>query len=104
MWAFDGTCENDCSALDVALLNFVQANQSCLNNSDCQMVSTSGCSARPGHCSGVFYVNTSIELKELERLDTALATCRKEGCAVCQGLPPAAACNSGVCGPDKISP
>ena len=106
IWAFDGTCANDCSPKDAELLDFVQANQACVDSKDCKTVSSSGCSARLGHCSGVFYVNAATDAAQLQRFDGALVSCMSNGaiCPVCDGLPPAAACNSGVCGPAQTSP
>ncbi|MCA9632500.1 MAG: hypothetical protein KC766_32830, partial [Myxococcales bacterium] len=99
IWAFDGSCDGDCSQHDADLLEYVQQNKSCTTADDCKIVYTSGCSARTEHCTGAFYVNKATSEQELGKLDQALSSCMSSGCVLCDGIPAPAACNGGLCGP-----
>ncbi len=99
VWVFDGACDGDCSPHEGKLLQEIQANKDCELDSDCQVLTTSGCSLAAEHCSGAFYVNQVADLTALEALDRAHSECLGVQCTTCRALPPAAVCNYGKCYP-----
>jgi hypothetical protein len=107
-WTFDGTCKSDCSNHDAHLLEFIQQNKQCEKPEDCQIIYPP-CTLTQEHCSGAFYVNKNMDTAQYSMLTSELNACHMkkgggEGCALCDGIPPPATCESNMCKPQTAPP
>jgi hypothetical protein len=98
-----GTAESSkpdaCTQTPTQIRNLIAAHQNCASHGDCTTVVVTCLSN--SRCSGVHYVNVSLDLAELERLDRELNACvngdPQQSCPVCDILDAPPACVDGAC-------
>jgi len=104
-WSVSGFCASfdggmsDCSAQLEKLVSFASANKSCSADADCTILNGE-CSQGADFCDGSFYVNRFTDSVTWNALVQELWSCYTQtgfGCAICDAIPPAPMCVSGLC-------